>query len=257
MDTGRTAMLIGQAGVNTLAAKRVAVFGVGGVGGAVCETLVRAGIGALDLIDDDVVSASNLNRQVVALQSTIGQAKVAVMAARAADINPACAVRCYRLFYTPATADAYDFAGCDYAVDAVDTVSAKLEIISRARAAGVPVISAMGAGGKLHPECFEVAAIEHTSCCPLARVMRKELKRRGIAGVKVVYSREAPLAPGPQAEDAAPPPPEDGAPVRPEDGAPVRPGRPKAVVPGSISFVPAAAGLVLAGAVVRDLLGLG
>lgn len=245
---GRTAMLVGEEGVARLAAKQVAVFGVGGVGGFVCEALARGGVGALSLFDDDVVSLSNINRQIVALQSTLGQRKTSVMAKRIADINPACQVREYPVFYTPENAQQFSLWQYDYIVDCVDTVSAKLEIITRAKAAGVPVISAMGAGNKLHPELFEVADIAKTSVCPLARVMRRELKKRGIQGVKVVYSKEEPrVLPGmpaamPQAPVIA--------------GAPTRPGKPKTVVPGSISFVPAAAGLVLAGAVVRDLLGL-
>lgn len=241
----RTEMLIGPDGVALLSGKTVAVLGVGGVGGHVCEALARAGIGGLALFDDDVVALSNLNRQLVALHSTLGQPKVEVMARRIADINPACRVEAHRLFYTPQNADTVDFAAYDYVVDAVDTVSAKLEIIARARAAGVPVISCMGAGNKLHPELFCVAPIEKTSVCPLARVMRRELKKRGITGVRVVYSTEQPRQPRPQA--AAPP-------SCTADGG--RPGTPKQNPPGSISFVPGAAGLVLAGAVVRDLLGL-
>ncbi len=248
----RTAMLIGEDGVRKLAQKRVAVFGVGGVGGAVCEALARAGVGALDLFDDDVVNTSNINRQVVALHSTLGQRKVDVMAARVTDINPACVVRTHAVFYTPENAGDFPMVGYDYVVDAVDTVAAKLEIIARAKQAEVPVISAMGAGNKLCPERFEVSDIEKTSVCPLARVMRKELKKRGIQGVKVVYSKEQPVAVGgapdvPGGEADVP----DGVPDAP---APVRPGVPKRNAPGSISFVPTAAGLVLAGAVVRDLL---
>ncbi|MDL2325201.1 tRNA threonylcarbamoyladenosine dehydratase, partial [Ruminococcaceae bacterium OttesenSCG-928-A16] len=193
----RTEMLVGEDAVALLAAKRVAVFGVGGVGGFVCEALARAGIGQLDIFDDDVVSISNLNRQIVALQSTVGRRKTSVMAQRIADINPACVVTEHAVFYTPQNADDYPLGVYDYIVDAVDTVSAKLEIITRAVAAGVPVISAMGAGNKLHPELFEVADIEKTSVCPLARVIRKELKKRNIHGVKVVYSKEEPLTPLP------------------------------------------------------------
>lgn len=243
MFSTRTEMLIGSQGVGLLASKRVAVFGVGGVGGFACEALARAGVGALDLFDDDVVAVSNLNRQVVALRSTIGRPKVDVMAQRIADINPDCRVRVYRTFYTPENASDYPFECYDYIIDAVDTVSAKLEIISRAKAAGVPVISAMGAGNKLHPELFEVADIEKTSVCPLARVMRRELKNRRIKGVKVVFSKEPPLVPGVVAGLA-------------EQASPLRTGSPKKQTPGSISFVPAAAGLILAGAVVRDLLAL-
>lgn len=240
----RTAMLIGEQGVCCLQQKHVAVFGVGGVGGAVCEALARAGIGNITLFDDDVVSESNINRQVVALRSTVGKPKVQVMAAHIANINPECKVTANRVFYLPQNAAQYPLKAFDYVVDAVDTVSAKLEIICRAKQAGVPVISAMGAGNKLHPECFKVADIAKTSICPLARVVRKELKKRGVQGVKVVYSTEMPVS----------------ATARPDapcgENTPERPGTPKQQVPGSISFVPAAAGLVLAGQVVRDLLGV-
>lgn len=239
----RTSMLIGDDGVRTLAGKNVAVFGVGGVGGYVCEALARAGVGALALFDDDVVSVSNLNRQITALHSTLGRPKAEVMARRIQDINPACRVQVHRVFYLPENADEYPLQAYDYVVDAVDTVTAKLAIIERAKRAGVRVISAMGAGNKLHPECFAVADIEKTSVCPLARIMRKELRKRGIRGVKVVYSTEPPLA-----SQAAP-----GGDM--SEAAPERPGKPKQNTPGSISFVPAAAGLVLAGEVVRDLLG--
>ncbi len=227
----RTAMLLGEAGVQTLAKAHVAIFGIGGVGGYVAEALARAGVGQLSLFDGDTVAESNLNRQLIALRSTLGQNKAQLMASRIADINPACQATAYPVFYTPANAHSYPFAPFGYVVDAVDMVTAKLEIIARAKAAGVPVISSMGAGNKLHPELFEVADISKTSVCPLARVMRRELKQRGITGVKTVFSREE--AQKPQAAPCA-------------DG-----GR---VPPGSVSFVPGAAGLVLAGAVVRDLL---
>lgn len=240
-EFGRTEMLIGTEGVELLAQKSVAVFGVGGVGGFVCEALARAGIGRIDLFDDDVVAPSNINRQIVALHSTVGMPKVEVMAQRIAQINPACNVQAHRVFYVPDTAHLYPLELYDYVIDAVDTVSAKVEIICRARQAGVRVITSMGAGNKLHPELFRVANIEETTVCPLARVMRKELRKMGIRGVKAVYSTEVALTPRcqPPAEPAA---------------MSLRPGKPKRIVPGSISFVPAAAGLVLAGAVVRDLL---
>lgn len=243
----RTAMLLGEEGVRALAQKRVAVFGIGGVGGHVCEALARAGVGALDFFDDDVVSESNLNRQIVALHSTLGQPKCEVMAKRARDINPDCKAIAHPVFYMPEVADLYPFDDYDYVVDAVDTVSAKIEIITRARAAGVPVISSMGTGNKLHPESFYVADIAKTNTCPLARVMRRELKKRGIAGVKVVCSTEEPMTPGACCSSEA---------QAPETNTPDRSGAPKRAVPGSVSFVPGAAGLVLAGAVVRDLLGL-
>ncbi len=237
-DTSRTAMLIGQAGVDRLAAAKVAVFGVGGVGGSVCEALVRAGVGELHLFDHDRVSPSNLNRQMTALQSTLGQLKVDVMARRAADINPACRVAANAVFYLPENADAYPLGGFDAVVDAVDTVSAKLEIIRRAKAAGVPVFSSMGAGNRLRAECLEVADISRTSGCALARVVRKELGKLGIRDVPVVYSRESAIKP------------EDGSAEGQPPGAGGRP------VPGSISTVPAAAGLILAGLVIRCLLGM-
>ena len=245
--SSRTEMLIGKEGTQLLASKKVAVFGVGGVGGAVCEALARAGIGSLTLFDDDVVALSNLNRQVVALTSTLGEKKVEVMARRILDINPGCTVTVHPVFYTPENAESFPFTGYDYIVDAVDTVSAKLSIIQRAKQAGIPVISAMGAGNKLHPEMFQVADIEKTSVCPLARVMRRELKKRGIRKVKVVYSQELPLHPLSQAKPSSP----EDQPLQPQRG-----GNPKNNAPGSISFVPAAAGLVLASAVVQDLLGL-
>lgn len=252
--TARTAMLVGEAGVGRLAQSHVAVFGVGGVGGAACEALARAGVGALTLFDDDIVAPSNLNRQVVALHSTLGRPKAEVMAARITDINPACQVTVHRVFYLPENAAGYPFDGYDYIVDAIDTVSAKLELIGRARAAGVTVISAMGAGNKLHPELFRVAPIEKTSVCPLARVMRKELKKRGITGVKAVFSLEEPLKTKRQPPQPGCEPDETAVLDTAEYGTPPRPGTPKKNPPGSISFVPAAAGLVLAGEVVRDLL---
>jgi tRNA A37 threonylcarbamoyladenosine dehydratase len=239
----RSAMLIGEEGVAKLARKSVAVFGVGGIGGFVCEALARAGIGSLTLFDDDVVSVSNLNRQITALHSTLGQPKTEVMARRIMDINPACHVVGHQTFYLPTNAQEYPLDGYDYVVDAVDTVTAKLCIIENARVAGVPVVSAMGAGNKRHPECFEVADIEGTNVCPLARVMRKEMRRRGISSVKVVYSTELPMTPCQT--------PEEGC----GQAGSQRPGSPKTVVPGSMSFVPGAAGFVVAGFVVNGLLG--
>lgn len=255
----RTAMLIGAEGVALLAAKRVAVFGLGGVGGAACEALARAGVGALALFDDDVVTETNLNRQLVALRSTLGKPKVEVMAARIADINPACRVQLHRVFYTPANAAQYPLAGYDYIVDAIDTVSAKIELAVRASQAGVTLISAMGAGNKLHPEQFRVDALRRTSVCPLARVMRRELKKRNLDNIKVVYSVEPPLVPKPvdaglQAEEGHGGGQNNGQPSFQDE--PQRPGTSKNNLPGSISFVPGAAGFVLAGAVVRDLLGI-
>lgn len=227
----RTAALIGTAALDRLNQARVAVFGIGGVGGYVAEALARAGVGALDLIDGDTVSLSNVNRQIIALHSTVGRPKVDVMAERIRDINPDCAVRTYPCFYLPETADAFDLSLYDYIADAVDTVSAKLELAVRATALGTPIISAMGAGNKLDPCAFEVADISKTSVCPLARAMRVELRRRGIRHLKVVYSKEEPVTSG-TAEEAAP-----------------------RRTPASISFVPGAMGLIMAGQIIRDLTG--
>ena len=228
----RTEMLLGSQAMERLRRARVILFGVGGVGGYVAEALARSGVGALDLVDGDVVSLTNLNRQIIALHSTLGQYKVDAARVRLADISPDMAVGAYRTFYTPDTADGFDLSGYDYVIDAVDSVAAKLELAVRTRAAGVPIISSMGAGNKLDPAAFEVADISKTSVCPLARVMRRELKKRGIGHLKVVYSRETPLTPAGGGEDGRRP------------------------VPGSTAFVPAAAGLVLAGAVIRDLAGV-
>ncbi|MBQ3866590.1 MAG: tRNA threonylcarbamoyladenosine dehydratase [Clostridia bacterium] len=228
----RSAMLFGEEGLLKLRRSRVAVFGVGGVGGAAAEALARGGVGHLTLVDGDAVSLSNLNRQIAALHSTVGKPKAEVMAARARDVDPEIDVEARVEFFTAETADRFDFAAFDFVVDAIDTVSAKILLIQKAMAAGVPVISAMGAGNKLHPERFEIADLDKTSVCPLARVMRKELGRRGIRHLRVVYSREEPV--------------ETGA------GRSAETGR---AVPGSASFVPGAAGLLLAGEVIRSLTG--
>ena len=220
----RTALLLGEEKLEKLAGSRVAVFGVGGVGGYVVEALARGGIGALDLIDNDVICLSNLNRQIIALHSTIGMAKVDAAAQRIADINPECIVRRHKCFYLPQTRVEFDFASYDYVVDAIDTVTAKIDLILAAKEAGVPVISAMGCGNKLDPTRFEVADLSETTMDPLARVMRRELKKRGVLHVKVVYSKEPAIRPR-------------------EEGR----------TPGSVSFVPSAAGLVIAGEVIRDL----
>ncbi|MBQ9632341.1 MAG: tRNA threonylcarbamoyladenosine dehydratase [Lachnospiraceae bacterium] len=217
----RTRMLIGDEALLRLADARVAVFGIGGVGGYVVEALARSGVGALDLIDRDVVDITNINRQIIASQATIGRGKAEVAAERIALINPDCRVEVYPLFYLPETADQFDFSQFDYVVDAVDTVTAKLSLVERAAEAGVPILSAMGAGNKLDPTAFRVADIYDTSICPLARVMRRECKKRGIRSLKVVYSTEKPICVG----------------------------RP----PGSIAFAPAACGLVMASEVIRDL----
>ncbi len=229
----RTRILIGDEAVRRLNGSSVAVFGVGGVGGFCVEALARAGVGALTLVDSDVVTVTNLNRQIIALHSTIGRAKVEVLRERVLDINPDCRVDARRMFYLPETAGEFDLSRYDCVVDAVDTVTAKIELICRAKAAGVPVVSSMGAGNKLDPTRFEVTDIEKTSVCPLAKAVRIALRKRGVRGVRVVYSREEPKRPVDTAADASPA---------------------RRSSPGSVSFVPSAAGLVLAGEVVRELL---
>ena len=239
----RSALLLGDAAMERLASARVAVFGVGGVGGFCVEALARSGVGTLHLYDDDTVSPSNLNRQLAALHSTLGRPKAQVLAERVKDISPACDVRAVRMFYLPQNADEVALDQYDYVVDCIDTVTAKLELIARCTTLGVPIISAMGTGNKLDPTVLEITDISKTSGCPLARVMRKELRKRGIAHLKVVFSREAPRAPlcPIQAET-----PESS--TRPGSTA-------RKDTPGSLPFVPAAAGLALASAVVRDLVG--
>lgn len=225
----RTELLLGESAVNTLRQKRVAVFGVGGVGGYVAEGLARCGIGALELIDSDKVAESNINRQIIALGSTVGKYKVDAAAERIADISPDTEVVRHCCFFLPENSEGFDFSRFDYVVDAIDTVSGKLAIIEKAKAAGVPVISAMGAGNKLDPTAFRVADISKTSGCPLARVMRRELKLRGITGVKTVYSEELPIKTGVIDEGSG------------------------KAVPGSVSFVPSVMGLIIAGEVIKDL----
>ncbi len=227
----RTQLLLGEEAMKKLEKARVAIFGVGGVGGFAAEALSRSAIGTLDLIDMDTVSESNINRQIYALYSTIGQYKTEAAAKRIADINPNATVNCYNTFYMPENADEFDFTKYDYIVDAVDTVTAKLELAIRAAASGTPIISSMGAGNKLDPTAFEVTDIYKTSVCPLAKVMRYELKKRGIKKLKVVYSKEKPLTPQ-QTEEAS--------------------GRRQ--TPGSTAFVPSVAGLIIAGEVVKDLI---
>ena len=232
-EFSRTELLLGDEGMEKLKNARVAVFGVGGVGGYAVEALARSGVGALDLIDDDVVSPSNINRQIIALHSTIGMPKVEVAAARIADINPDCAVRTYRTFYTPDTADQFDFSQYDYVIDAIDTVTGKIALVMQAKESGTPIISSMGAGNKLDPAAFEVADISKTSVCPLARVMRRELKKRGVNHLKVVYSREEALTPQGDIEEETV--------------------HKKRATPGSVAFVPSVAGLILAGEVIKDI----
>lgn len=229
----RTQLLLGAAAMERLKAARVAVFGVGGVGGYVVEALARSGIGALDLIDNDIVSESNINRQIIALSDTVGRDKVTVAAERVKQINPACVVRTHQTFFLPETADAFDFSAYDYVVDAIDTVAGKLALVEKATAANTPIICAMGAGNKLDPTAFRVADIHKTSGCPLARVMRSECRKRGIKRLKVVYSPEPPRRPA-----------EDG--QAPRDDV-------RRSVPGSVAFVPPVMGLILAGEVVKDI----
>ena len=243
----RTRLLFGADGMEKLRRARVAVFGVGGVGGYAVEALARSGVGALDLIDDDRVCLTNLNRQIIALRSTVGQYKVDAAEQRILDINPDAVVRTYKTFYGPETADRFDFTQFDYVVDAIDTVTGKLALAEQAERAGAPIISCMGAGNKLDPTAFEVADIYKTSVCPLARVMRKELRKRGVKKLKVVYSKEEAMTPVEDMSAAC-----GGGPC--PSGAD-REGSPRRQVPGSTAFVPAAAGLILAGEVVRDLMG--
>lgn len=220
----RTELLLGEEGMERLRKARVAVFGVGGVGGHVVEALARSGIGTIDLIDKDTISLSNLNRQIVALRSTIGRPKVEVAKERVMDINPDATVHMYQTFYLPETAQLFDFTQYDYVVDAIDTVTGKIELVMQAEQAKTPIISSMGAGNKLDPTAFQVADIYKTSVCPLAKVMRRELKKRGIKKLKVVYSQEQPVSS-----------------QRP---------------PGSTAFVPSVVGLIIAGEVIKDIASL-
>ena len=229
----RTAMLLGEEAVERLRNARVAVFGIGGVGGYTVEALARSGVGQLDVIDSDTVSRSNINRQILATHSTVGMPKVEAAKQRILDINPHCQVRTHMVFYTPETAPQFDFAQYDYIVDCIDTVTGKLALVQRAAEAGTPIICCMGTGNKLDASAFQVADISKTSMCPLARIMRKELSKRGIKHLKVVYSQEEALTPTGWEEEAA--------------------ALGKRQIPGSVAFVPGAAGLILAGEVIKDL----
>lgn len=242
----RTQLLIGEAAINKLQKSRVAVFGIGGVGGYVCEALVRSGVGAFDLVDDDKVCLTNLNRQIIATRKTVGKYKADVMKERMLDINPDVDVRIHRCFFLPENADDFPFDEYDYVVDAVDTVTAKIELILRAKAHNVPIISAMGAGNKLDPGRFKIADIYQTSVCPMARVMRRELKKRHVKNLKVVYSDEQPIRP---LEDMS---------ISCRTGCICPPGAQhkcteRRDIPGSTAFVPAVAGLMIAGEIVKDL----
>lgn len=241
-EFSRTELLIGQAALEKLQNSRVAIFGVGGVGGYVCEALVRSGVGHFDLIDNDTVSLTNINRQIIALHSTIGKLKVDVMKERMLDINPDVDVLVHPCFYLPETADQFDFSNYDYVVDAIDIVTGKIEIIVQADAHQVPVISSMGAGNKLNPAMMEVSDIYKTSVCPLARVMRRELKKRHIKHCKVVYSKEKAIQPSQASLE--------------KYGADSEENFTKKSIPGSTAFVPSVAGLILASEVIKDLITL-
>jgi len=234
----RTALLIGRENIDILKNRRVAVFGIGGVGGHCAEALCRCGVGNIDIFDGDVVDITNINRQLIATFKTIGQNKVDVMKERLLDINPEAVIGAFKLFYLPDTADGVDLSVYDYVIDAVDTMTAKLELVCRAAAADIPVISSMGTANKLNPTAFEVADIYETSVCPMARVIRSELRKRGVESLKIVYSKEPPIRPkyafAPRRQT-------------PRSSPQSRP------LPASISFVPPVAGLILASEVIKDL----
>ena len=244
----RTELLLGKDGIEKLASSRVAIFGIGGVGGYTVEALARSGVGTFDLIDDDKICITNINRQIYALRSTVGKYKVDVAKDRILDINPNAVVNTYKTFYTPETADEFDFSQYDYVVDAIDTVVGKLKIVEKAKEAKIPVISSMGAGNKMNPAMFEVTDIYKTSVCPLAKVMRQELKKRKIRKLKVVYSKEIPIKPNDDIEISCkkhcvcPP-------------GTVRKCTARRQIPGSNAFVPSVVGLIIAGEVVKDLIG--
>ena len=234
----RTQMLLGEGAMEKLKNSHVAVFGIGGVGGHVVDALVRSGVGTITIVDKDTVSVSNINRQLIANHETVGRIKVDVMEEHIRRINPECKVAKHACFYLPDTADTFCFSDYDYVVDAVDTVTAKITLVERAQEAGVPIISSMGAGNKLNPADFEVADIYKTSVCPLAKVMRRELKKRGIKKLKVVYSKEEARQP------------------KETEWGKAEQANQKKVIPGSIAFVPSVAGLILASEVIKDLCGI-
>ncbi len=243
----RTQLLVGKEAMDRLANARVAIFGIGGVGGYVVEALARSGVGTLDLIDDDKICLTNLNRQIIATRSTIGKYKVDVAKARVLDINPKAVVNTYQTFYVPETAEQFDFSQYDYVVDAIDTVTGKINLVMQAEQTHTPIISSMGAGNKMDPTAFRVADIYKTSVCPLAKVMRRELKKRGIKKLKVVYSEEKPLTPiedesiSCKSHCVCPP-------------GTVRKCTQRRQVPGSNAFVPSVVGLIIAGEVIKDLI---
>lgn len=226
----RTELLLGSESMEKLKNSRVAVFGIGGVGGHAAEALARSGVGSLDLIDSDVISVTNINRQIIATLDRVGQYKTDVMKERIALINPEAQITVHRKFFLPENSDDFDFTLYDYVIDAVDTVSAKIEMVMKAQTVGTPIICSMGAGNKLDPTAFEVADLYATSVCPLARVMRTELRKRGVKKLKVVYSKELPITPLPSVEECG-----------------------KRTVPGSTAFVPSVAGLIIAGEVIKDI----
>ncbi len=242
----RTELLFGKEAMEKIRNSRVAVFGIGGVGGYAVEALARSGVGTLDLIDDDKICLTNLNRQIYATRKTVGKYKVDVAAERIADIDPGIIVNTYKTFFTPETAEQFDFQKFDYVIDAIDTVTGKIELVMQAQKSGVPIISCMGAGNKLDPTAFEVADIYETEICPLARVMRRELKKRNVQSLKVVYSKEPAIAPiddmeiSCRAHCICPP-------------GTVRKCTARRQVPGSNAFVPSVAGLIIAGEVLKDL----
>ena len=239
----RTALLLGEDSINLLGRKRVCIFGIGGVGGFAAEALARSGIGSLDLVDNDEVCLSNLNRQIIALNSTVGKKKTEVMRARILDINPQARVNVHNCLFLPETADRFNFEDYDYVIDAVDTVTAKIEIIMQCKSKNIPVISSMGAGNKLDPTQFKVADIYKTTMCPLAKVMRHELKKRNISSLKVVYSTEAPGKPMDNAASSSASERSDTSGTSPTRRA----------IPGSVAWVPSVAGLIIAGEVVKEL----
>ena len=234
----RTELLLGTEAIERLQKARVAVFGIGGVGGYVCEALVRSGVGAFDLIDNDTVCLSNLNRQIIATHSSVGKYKVDVMKERMLDINSDVKVQTYKCFFLPENADDFPFAEYDYVVDAIDTVTAKIALVMKCQEMGIPIISSMGAGNKLDASDFRVTDIYKTSMCPLAKVMRRELKKRGVKRLKVVYSEEKPITPMQK----------DSTETEAEENCAKR-----RAIPGSVAFVPSVAGLIAAGEVVKDL----
>ena len=243
----RTELLLGKETMEKLKQSRVAVFGVGGVGGYVCEALVRSGVGAFDLIDDDKVCLTNLNRQIIATRNTVGQYKVDVMKDRILSINPDAQVRTHKCFFLPENADDFPFEDYDYIVDAVDTVTAKIELVKNCKKLGIPIISAMGTGNKLDPSKLTITDIYKTNTCPLAKVMRKELRKRKIESLKVIYSTEEPIKPDNESESSC------------KTNCICPPGTKRKCsarnqVPGSISFVPSVAGLMIAGEIVRDII---